>query len=147
MADHVRKAIRDAVVAALGNLTTTQTRVFPGRVYPLEEEDLPGLLVYTGDEDITTGSMGVRRQLDRALEVTVEGVFQDITSLDELGDTILKEVEEALGPSVPLGGLKSLTIARIEHERSDDGAKPTERRRMIFRGTYHTAHGAPTTVL
>lgn len=149
MPDHLRKPIRGAIVAALTTppLATTGNRAFPGRVYPLETAELPGLLVYLGDEDISTGSMGVRRQLDRALEVVVEALFQDLASLDDLGDTILKEVETALGPGASLGGLKSLTIARIEHERSDEGEKPTERRRMIFRGIYSTAHGAPTTAL
>jgi hypothetical protein len=145
---HVRKSIRDAIAAALNNLTTTQTRVFVGRVYPLESaDDLPGLLVYTGDEDLEIKSLGVNRLIERQLEVTIEAVFQDLASLDDKGDTILAEVETALGPGLALGGLKSLQLARIEHERSDDGEKPTERMRMIFRGSYYTAHGAPTTAL
>lgn len=150
MPDHVRKPIRAAVVTALTvpPLATTGNRAFPGRVYPLEVPELPGLLVYTGDEDVQTGSQGVHGHQERELEIFVEAVFQDLASLDDLGDTILKEVETALlAPGVPLGGLKRLRLKRIEHDRSGEGEKPTERMRMIFSGFYQTARGAPTTAL
>jgi hypothetical protein len=144
---HVRKTSRDAIAAAVNNLATTQTRVFVGRVYPLETADLPGLLVYTGEEDNRIQGLGVSRTLERELEVVIEALFQDLASLDDKGDTILAEVETALGPGVNLGGLKYLHLARVEIERSDEGEKPTERMRMIFKGPYYTAHGAPTTAL
>lgn len=147
MPDHVRKTIRAAIVAALTvpPLTTTGNRAFPGRVYPVEDTELPGLLVYIGDEDIDDGrSVGLAQ---RDLEIVVEGVFKDVVSLDEKGDTILKEVETALGPGVGLGGLKWLHLSRVEIERSGEGEQPGARMRMVFKGPYITAHGAPTTAL
>jgi hypothetical protein len=144
---HVRKSIRDAVVQALDGLSTTQDRVFPGRVYPLEAAALPGLLVYMGEESIEISSLGVSRLLQREPELTIEACFKDAVSLDDKGDEILEQVEAALGPGVNLGGAKWLQLTRIEIERDGDGEKPAARLRIIFKVLYYTAHGAPANAL
>lgn len=38
---HLREQIRDRVVTDLTGLTTTGSRVFRSRIYPLENNDLP----------------------------------------------------------------------------------------------------------
>lgn len=144
---HVRKSIRDALVTAVTGLATTGARVFPGRVYPVQDSELPGLLVFTDNEDIGIASLGVSRLLDRDADAVVEAVFKDTASLDDKGDTILSEVETATGPGLSLGGGKWLQLSRIEFERADEGEKPTARMRMIFKVRYITAHGAPNTAL
>ncbi|MEY2654030.1 MAG: hypothetical protein RLZZ524_1058, partial [Pseudomonadota bacterium] len=45
MANHLRQQIREAVAGAVTGLTTTGARVYQGRVYPLEDAQLPGLTV------------------------------------------------------------------------------------------------------
>lgn len=144
---HVRKSIRDAIVAALANLTTTGARVFPGRNYPLEATELPALTVFTDDEEVEIGSIGVARLQNRTLEAIVEAHFKDAASLDDKADTILAEVETALGAGVSLGGAKYLQLARVEFERDGDGEQPAGLMRMTFKVFYITALGAPTTAL
>jgi hypothetical protein len=43
---HLRKQIRDNVVTALTGLSTTGSRVYGSRVYPMAAANLPGLCVY-----------------------------------------------------------------------------------------------------
>ena len=44
---HARQSIRDNVVTAVTGLSTTGTNVFRSRVYPLGENKLPALCIYT----------------------------------------------------------------------------------------------------
>lgn len=144
---HVRTQIRGAVKAAVTGLATTGNRVFEGRVYPMQAAELPGLLVYTEDEQNSISGKGVARTSLRDLEVVIEGVFKDNASLDDKADVILKEVEVALGPGVALGGGKYAHLARVEIERSDTLEKPAASMRMVFEIPYLTAHGAPESAL
>lgn len=145
---HVRKSIRDAVKTAVTGLTTTTTKVYVGRVYPLQEANLPGLLVYTEDEEVDIASMGVARIQARDLNVVVEARFKDNASLDDKADLILSEVETALGaPGLNLGGGKYVQLRRVEIERSDAIEKQLSSMRMTFVVPYYTVLGAPDTAL
>ena len=141
---HVRRSIRAAVATALASLATTGANVFVGRTYVLQDADLPALRIYTDAETAAIGSLGVRRALERELEVAVEACFKDLASLDDLGDTILEEVETALGaPGVDLGGAKLVNLSRVELVRDAEGEEPRAVLRMTFTAVYVTAHGAP----
>lgn len=145
---HVRKSIRDAVKTAVTGLTTTTSKVYVGRVYPMQEANLPGLLVYTEDEEVEIASMGVSRTQARDLNVVVEALFKDNASLDDKGDLILSEVETAMGaPGVDLGGGKYAQLRRVEIERSDAIEKLVASMRMTFLVPYYTALGAPNVAL
>lgn len=146
---HVRKLIRDAIVARLNNLTTTGARVFPGRVYPLDDAtELPGLLVYLEDEVVDgAASIGVKRLHEREPDLFVEACFKDLASLDDKGDTILSEVETALGPGAALGGAKYVMLTGVEFDRDGQGDKPAAKMRIRFKVLYYTAHGAPDAAL
>ena len=47
MANHVRQQIREEIGTTLTGLTTTGSRVYQSRVYPLESGGTPALLIYT----------------------------------------------------------------------------------------------------
>ena len=147
MANHLRRQIRDAFVTALTGLATTGTKVYAGRVYAMQDANLPGLRIYTNDEENEIASLGVSRTLQRRLQVVVEACFKDATSLDNTGDQILKEVETALGPGVALGGAKHAHLAGVEIERDGEGEKPAAVLRMTFECLYYTAHGTPDVAL
>ena len=46
MADHVRQQIRERIATTITGLSTTGSNVFQSRVYPLDVDSLPALLVY-----------------------------------------------------------------------------------------------------
>jgi hypothetical protein len=58
MANHVRQQIRERVATTLTGLTTTGSKVYQSRVYPLAANNLPGLLVFTNSETSEPDQMG-----------------------------------------------------------------------------------------
>lgn len=121
---HLRKQIRDAVVTALTGLTTTGTRVYKSRVYPLETGKLPGLCIYTKSEEISTTTINRPRTQIRNLEVIVEAYVMVNTNFDDTIDTISVQVEEALYNNALLGGLaKELNILSFDADYSGEGEK------------------------
>lgn len=148
MTKHVRKQIRDRITEALINLPTTEDRVFSGRVYPLQSQKTPGLLIYTlredsAREDSPTDSM-------RDLGVIVEGVrFIDNDLEDEL-DNIALQVEKAVDALGTMDGLVKIYAGIQSTEvkfTGEDTKKPCGAITMEFLYTYRTRSGAPETAI
>jgi len=51
MANHIRQQIREKFGTLLTGLTTTGSNVYQSRVYPLENANLPALIIYTKSEE------------------------------------------------------------------------------------------------
>ncbi len=102
---HVRKSIRDNVVTTLTGLTTTGSNIYRTRVYPLAEDKLPGLAIYTRDESTAYDTMGKPRTQIRRLAVLVEIYVKGTSNYDDTLDTICVEIEEALYSDLTRGGL------------------------------------------
>lgn len=151
MADHVRTQIRDAAVDALDALTTTSTRCFAARpgTRPLQDSDLPCLIVYTNDEssEAVSGQMATRR-LERRLELMVRGYAKGTGDIDKTLDTICAEVETALAADPTLGGkAKDLVLDSTAKEDDEDVEQPTWRVTMRWLAEYSTREAAPTAAL
>lgn len=136
---HVRQQIRDDIVTTLTGLATTGSRVYRSRVYPVADNKLPGLLIYTSSEEIETASLRPPRTQMRALTVTVEMYVKAVSNFDTQVDTISQEVEEALAVDVTRGGLaKDTMIASFEVEYSGDGDQPVAVGRLSVQVNYAT---------
>lgn len=126
MADHVSLQLSDAVVSAVTGLATTGARVFPSRVYALQDADLPGLRVYPGDESNTARSIGVPVTNLRMVQVVIDGVAKANANLDRTLRAMQKEVEIALGAGLTVGGKFVLPIyAGCDIILSGEGEHPT----------------------
>ena len=148
MAVHRRQAAREAIGTALTGLTTTSSRVFQSRVYPLETTDLPGLLVYTGGETITVSTIHGPAVLERTLAVRVVGVAKAIADLDDTLDLIVKEIEIAIAGMSVTGIASSITLTGIdEPELSGSSDRPTGQVTMNFDVSYYTTASAPDVAL
>lgn len=92
---HSRQFIREQAVTDLTGLTETGSNVFKSRVYPLKSASLPGLCVYTIEEDSEPQAMGGRsiRSLEFAIDIHVQGKEGEI---DDALDAVAVEVEAAL---------------------------------------------------
>jgi len=146
---HVRTQIRNAVAAALTGLTTTGPRVHPSRVWPLQQTDLPALLVYTTSDqvDYERSTIGRPRKLWRDLELVVEARAASAAGLDDTLDRIETEVIAALNLDITLGGLaKEIEIAGTEIE-FDTAETPIGTNRMTFRLAYRHREDDPNTAL
>lgn len=151
MANHVRQQIRDAAVNALDSLTTTSTRCYGGRPRsrPLQEADLPALLVYTNEEESepVSGTLGQRR-IARAVQLVVHGYARGTGDIDGTLDTIAKEVEVALAADPTLGGLcKDLYLTSTAKESDPEAAQPTFEVVLTFTAEYQTREDAPDAAL
>ncbi len=149
MIDHVRKQIRDAVVAALMGLPTTADRVYVGRTRSLKAAHEPTLLVYTRSETSKRAVKGVPPKLDRVVLLDIEGRVSTADVPDDLLDQISGEVEAVMwdlfdGVGAFLGGLamdlqlvSTEVIAQAEGDRQIGGV------RLEYSCLYRTAEGTP----
>lgn len=141
---HVRLQIRDAAVALLTAELGEDADVYASRILPLEEADLPAVLVYTNSEEVAELEFG---GLDRTLSLVVEAVAQ-ATDLDAALDPLLVGIESALNGST-LGGLAArvLPTGGLEVTQSAEGAAPVGRARLTFEVAYATSLADPETTI
>lgn len=151
MASHVRTQIRDAAVALLDALETTRDKCTGGRPNsrPIQESELPCLLVYTNEEESAPASRTMpARRLQRAVQLVVHGYAQGTGDIDATLDTIAKEVEAALGADPTLGGLAKDTYLVGTLKQSDaDAQKPTWEVVLTFTCEYSTREDIPDAAL
>ena len=122
---HMRKQIRDNIITAVTGLTTTGTKVYNHRVYPLGANKLPGLCVYTQEESTNYLSISPPRSVTRTLSVVIEAYVKSTTGYDDTIDQIALEVEQALTADVTRGGLaKDTRILSFNSEVAGDGEQP-----------------------
>ncbi len=141
---HMRKQIRDAVITLCTGLSTTGTKIFNHRVYPLGSNKLPGLCVYSQDENTIYQSISPPRSVMRTLNVVVESYVKSTTGYDDTIDQIALEVEKAITADVTLGGLaKDTKILGFTSEVSGDGEQPACVGIMQVQVTYCVAENDP----
>ena len=144
MADHVRMQIRNQVVTQLTGLTTTTSHVYDSRVYPLEDGNLPALLVYTRSEESEPLEIGSNRTSQRMLSLVVEAYVKSATNFEDTLDTICKEVEQAIAADPSLSGkAKDCYIESTEIEFNAEGELPLAFATLTFLTSYYVQEQSP----
>ena len=144
MANHVRQQIRERIGTTLTGLTTTGSNVFQSRVYPLEDSNLPALLIYTKVEESMPIDIGAARTMERNLTVNIEGYVKANSNFDDTIDTICKEVETAMASDVTVNGLaKDSFLEATEIEYNAEGEKPVGYVTMSFKVDYYVLESSP----
>lgn len=145
---HLRKIIRDAVVARVTNLTTTEMRVYKSRNLPLTATELPALCVFARmdrpDYDAPS-AMGLPA-IARVIELHIQGYVKDsdATTIEDTLDEIAEEVETAMYLT-PFAGLQAVQLGEQTIEAEDSGDETLGMIDMVFNVTYRAAEGAPGT--
>ena len=93
---HPRKAIRHAVVAQLTGKTSAGQSVFATREVPWRQVELPGISVYTLEEDDQNGK--------RPVKLAVLLVASLNEKVDDALDDLAAEVEAVLNADLSFGG-------------------------------------------
>jgi hypothetical protein len=136
---HVRQSIRSNIETTLTGLTTTGSRVYASRVYPIQSAGMPGLCIYTSSETIEAQTIKPPRGLIRSLEVSVEAYVENASADDTL-DTICAEVEAAMTTDLTRGGYaKDTRLVSFEAEFAGDGERPVVVGRMQYEILYSTS--------
>ena len=144
MANHVRQQIREKFGTTLTGLTTTGSNVFESRVYPLENTNLPALIIYTKSETSEPIVIGTDRVMSRELLVIVECYVKATSNFDDTIDTISKEVEVAIAADRTLDGLaKDTYLESTEIEFNAEGEKPLGYVSLTFLTNYYVKEKAP----
>lgn len=141
---HSRTTIRHGVAALLTGMPRTADRVFPGRRRPLQDDERPGLCVYTPSE--TAERSTLKPTLTRSLDLVI-AIFDkgpDGAIEDDL-DACAAEVEARMGASKTLGiqGVLDCTLVStaVEVEAGNAAEKLPGMAALVYRVTYRTAPG------
>lgn len=141
VAPHARTRIRDYVVALLRGFTLEGARVEGSRQLPVNDEELPKILVYTLNEASEKYNAGAPTTLQRVCELVVEVVAGDIGFRDKYADNVANLVEDLLMGEPSLGGNAADTfLLRTETFFSEQEAIDLVLLRMTFHVEYHTEH-------
>ena len=144
MANHVRQQIREYFGTTLTGLTTTGSNVYESRIYTLQDNTLPALVIFTKEETSEPIVIGVDRVMSRELSVVVEAYCKATSNFDDTIDTISKEVEEAIAADRTLGGLaKDTYLESTEIEFNAEGEKPLGYVSMTFLTNYYVQETNP----
>lgn len=92
---HQRQLIRHAVQAQLAGQTAALTRVLRMKRTPWKANQLPGISVYTLEESVDQART-LPRELDRTLQLKVEGALVLTDDIDDALDALALEIENAI---------------------------------------------------
>ena len=146
MANHLRRQIRERIATDVTGLTTTGTKVFQSRVYPIEESKLPCLLVYDSEEAVTIQSMGSPREIEAELTVNIEGYAQgsDGATVQNTLAKIQKEVQIAMQADILINSLaRDSYLVSADSSISAEAKKPTGSVILSYLVIYQYLENAP----
>ena len=144
MANHIRQQIRERVGTVLTGLTTTGSNVFETRVYPLENTNLPALVIYTKDETSEPLVISTDRVMSRELQLIVEVYVKQTSNFDDEVDKICKEVEIAISADTTINGLaKDCFLQSTSIEYNTEGEKPLTFASLTFLTNYYVNETRP----
>lgn len=150
----IAELILEAVRTMLTGLTITEGRVFRARSRPLDETEVPGLLIYMGPDRQVDDDDRNAVTMKSVLEVQVEARIKDVgDDLDTQLNAIRVEVEQALLPPFPTSPAAQLGIPQVEgidfiqagppgHDEETD--KPTGALPIVFHIQYERRYDDPT---
>ena len=144
MANHIRQQLRERAGTVLTGLTTTGSNVFETRIYPLENTNLPALVIYTKNETSEPIVISTNRLMSRELELVVEVYVKQTSNFDDQVDKICKEVEVAISADTTLNGLaKDCFLQSTEIEYNTEGEQPLSYAVLTFLTNYYVQETAP----
>jgi len=147
---HPRKLIRNAMVARLIDATAAGPRVYAGRPAPLEEQDLPAIVVHTREpEDVETYSAsGFGGFTRRKCIAMIECYLQSYEDVDDALDDFADQVEGRFN-SFDMPGFESgeIRLASTNSEVEWEGGLSTGcaklRYEIIYRKGYRDTCSDP----
>jgi len=116
-------------------------------VHELQDVNLPGLRIYTNNEDVRVDSIGVDRQVERGLDLVVEACSKKTTGLDDELDLMIQEVEVVIAANQNLGGAKRIQLTGIEIDMEGEAEKEVGIARMTFQVRYYATLSRPDVAL
>lgn len=145
---HARQQIREAFVLALADIPGVTT--YNGRVFPVYNETLPAIAVYSREESIETENTSGRvyGQQKRTLVVSVQIYAKVQGVIDDALDGISEQVEtEVFTDSGIASLLRCLDLATTEIEVDSGAENAVGVMTLNFECKYLTEDGSPGVIV
>lgn len=149
MANHIHRQIREAVATALTGLATTGTHVIVNRLYAIQPEQLPAVVVAIDSESIEGKQPcgnGMRMQ-KRTMQLVIECCVSGSSDIDDSTDQISKEVEIAMSSGIVVGGKTIFPIHTASAYEDQSGGLDVAVKRLSYEIAVHAANSTPDTIL
>lgn len=145
---HRRQLIREAAAAALKGKTDAGDRVYETRLVPYRLLELPAIAVYSLDESTEEASRSTApRELERDLELAIEGAVKQGENVDDAMDALALEIERVMHADPTLGGVASDTfLSGTEFFVDVESDRPAGVIRLVYRTRYYTQAPDPADV-
>lgn len=143
---HIRQQIRESAIALLSGNTDAQTYVYSSLFYPIDEDDLPVIVLRTDQEssDLLNIAGPLTRELSLVITAYVTAEEQD---LQNSLDTIAAQIESLIGNQSFSGLAKWVTLSSTDIQRVPDASKPTGSVALTFTVIYHSSTADGETAL
>ena len=136
---HTRTFIRQAIIQRLMDYTMAQERVYDSRLYNLQQNALPGIIVFCDYEEVNTETISFPRSQMRNLRLTIECYVKDHQHINRHIDKITCQVENLIMSDANLGGLvKDCRLESTESNYNNEADYPVAVSSLIFKISYRT---------
>jgi hypothetical protein len=144
---HARSQIRAAIAQMLTGLELTEGRVFPSRIFSLDESQLPSISVFTTEEAVTRISLNKPPRVHRDVTVVIEGHAMVDESVDETLDELASQIEQAMSVEIQASGVViPASFKSTVTEFSDEGEQQIGVVRLTYVASYSTLETTPQTL-
>jgi hypothetical protein len=145
---HARTSIRQAFVRALKGKTAAGMNVFDSRLYSMEAGALPAIIIFSGSEEVITGTISPPRCQDRIVKITVECYAKAAAGANVVVDNLAMEVEGAIfrDPNLPKI-YKDCKLESTNINLNSDGDQPVAVASLVFLVAYRTREDSPDTII
>jgi hypothetical protein len=139
---HERTLIRNAARTKLLNATRAGARVETTRIVPWQPSEMPGLAIYTLEENVDPASwQSAPRELRRHPELVLEGyvLVPNDGNIDDELDAFALEIEKAMHADDTLNGtVGDVALKRTELLLTEKGEDVIGVVRLVYVPTYFT---------
>ncbi|KJV81257.1 hypothetical protein RHORCCE3_0440 [Rickettsia hoogstraalii str. RCCE3] len=145
---HARTRIRQTFVELLQGKTLVGTKVYDSRLYTMEFTSLPGIIVFSLNEEVATSTISPPRSQDRSVKIVVECYAKAAKDVNVTVDNIALEVEKLVTNSFVLKKLcKDCRLQSTDTSLNYDGDQPVAVATLTFSVHYRTKENNPTIII
>ncbi|MFY9589541.1 hypothetical protein [Rickettsia endosymbiont of Halotydeus destructor] len=141
---HARTKIRHAFVELLQGKTSVGTKVYDSRLYTMEFTSLPGIIVFSPNEEVITSTISPPRSQDRNVKIVVECYTKATRDVNVTIDNITAEVEKLVANSLTLKKLcKDCRLLSTDITLNTEGDQLVSVATLLFSVSYRTKENNP----
>ncbi|WP_417904524.1 hypothetical protein [Candidatus Tisiphia endosymbiont of Micropterix aruncella] len=145
---HARTSIRQTFVDILKGKTAAKDKVYDSRLYSMNDSTLPGIIIFSSQEEIVTSTISPPRCQNRTARITVECYAKATTSVNIIVDNMTAEVESLVLNNPELKKLcKDCRLESTDINLNSDGDQPVAVASLVFTVIYQTKETSPNIII